>query len=346
MTTTKTWNTLARFVIAMALLSAVCLSQQIADPNFDTKVAHPAYSKGTSPRVLFDEAHNNFHTASGRYRPFAELMKHDGYHIDSNHKKLLRDTLNGYNILIIANAMGAARQIFPDASKPAFTDEECDAIRDWVNAGGSLLLIADHAPFGAAAERLAGRFGVDMSKGHTTDPAHHDLETGNLGFLIFTRDNNLLSDCPITRGRTPDERVNSVMTFTGQSLKGPPGSTIILKLASSAVDIKPPIEEGRDDGRPVDHPNDSNVSQTPAQSSTRRRAATSAAGRAQGISFEFGKGRVVVLGEAAMLSAQISRGPGARLAGKDEIRMGMNRSGIDNRQLALNIMHWLSRLLS
>jgi hypothetical protein len=52
----------------------------------------------------------------------------------------------------------------------------------------------------------------------------------------------------------------------------------------------------------------------------------------------FGKGRVVVLGEAAMLSAQIITGPNA-------MKFGMNRTDIDNRQLALNIMHWLSGLL-
>src|SRR5205085_11171475 len=66
-------------------------------------------------------------------------------------------------------------------------------------------------------------------------------------------------------------------------------------------------------------------------------AAISAAGRAQGIAFSFGKGRVVVLGEAAMLSAQ--------LAGPNGMKFGMNRPGIDNRQLALNIVHWLSGLL-
>ena len=50
----------------------------------------------------------------------------------------------------------------------------------------------------------------------------------------------------------------------------------------------------------------------------------------------FGKGRVVVLGEAAELSAQV--------VGLRE-QIGMNVPGIDNRQMALNIMHWLSGLL-
>ncbi|HKP85248.1 MAG TPA: DUF4350 domain-containing protein, partial [Blastocatellia bacterium] len=66
----------------------------------------------------------------------------------------------------------------------------------------------------------------------------------------------------------------------------------------------------------------------------------SAAGRAQGIAIEFGKGRVVLLGEAAMLSAQVIKRPD-----RPDFRMGMNRAGIDNRQFALNLMHWLSHLL-
>ena len=58
-----------------------------------------------------------------------------------------------------------------------------------------------------------------------------------------------------------------------------------------------------------------------------------AGGRAQGLALEFGTGRVVVLGEAGMLTAQRDG---------DE-RFGMNVSGNDDRQLALNVMHWLSR---
>ena len=68
-----------------------------------------------------------------------------------------------------------------------------------------------------------------------------------------------------------------------------------------------------------------------------RKTKVSAAGRAQGIALKFGKGRVVVLGEAAMLTAQ--------LAGPEKAPFGgLNVPGIDNKQLALNIMHWLSRL--
>jgi hypothetical protein len=55
------------------------------------------------------------------------------------------------------------------------------------------------------------------------------------------------------------------------------------------------------------------------------------------VALKFGKGRVVVLAEAAMMSAQV--------IGPQKVKFGMNKPGTDNRQLALNIMHWLSHLI-
>ena len=46
----------------------------------------------------------------------------------------------------------------------------------------------------------------------------------------------------------------------------------------------------------------------------------------------FAKGRVVVFGEAAMLIAQNKN-------------FGLNYPGTDDRQLVLNVVHWLTSLL-
>src|SRR5215510_9043266 len=123
-------------ICCFILLSGTTQSQQVADTNFDTKVAQPSYTK-KHPKVLLDEAHNNFHTAAGRYKPFVDLMSNDGYSVLSNKEKFDKTVLNGFSILIIANALGAERQNMPEASRPAFTDAECDAVRDWVQSGGS-----------------------------------------------------------------------------------------------------------------------------------------------------------------------------------------------------------------
>lgn len=280
--------------------SAQPIPAQQADLSYNVSVTRPAYTK-KHPKVLFDEAHNNVHTASGLYKPFVDLMTNDGYEVVSNKEKFRAETLKNFDILVIVNAAGPRG----GRANPAFSDEECDIVGDWVRSGGSLLFIADHAPMGAAAEILAKRFGVEMSKAYTDDASSKDKV---LGDILFSRDNKLLADSPITRGRNASEKVSQVITFTGQSLKGGGDSKPLLILPNTAVDTFP-------------------------QNKTK----VSAAGRAQGLTIEFGKGRAVVLGEAGMLTAQID----------DKGRaFGMNYPNNDNKQFALNIMHWLSHLLN
>ena len=276
-------------------------AQQVADPDFNASIANPAFTR-VHPKMLFDEAHHNFHTANGRYKAFADLARNDGFEVTPNGDRFSRSLLQKFEVLVISNALGGDGR---DASRPAFTDEECDVVSEWVKAGGRLLLVADHAPFGDAAQSLAKRFGVDMSRGYTFEgPTPNGQSTA----LWFTRENGRLGEHFIVNGRSQSERVNRVRTFTGQSLKGPAGSVAFLKLGDEAKDVAS-----------LDDQN-----------------ATTAAGRAQGLAFAFGRGRVVVMGEAAALSAQV--------AGPQRAPMGMNAPGNDNRQLALNIMRWLAGL--
>ena len=271
------------------------LNIQRADDSFDASVKNPAY-KSKHPKVLFDEAHQNFHKTTANFKPFADLIRNDGYSVTPNTEKFSAAVLKGYNILIISNARA-------NTGESAFTDEESDALVDWVKRGGSLFLVADHTPFGGFAEKLSSRFGVDMSKGYADDPQNRDPVIKD---LLFSRENKLLGEHPITNGRNASERINRVVSFTGQSLKSTNG-VAILKLADTAYDEFPNSDK-----------------KIPA------------IGRAQAIAMKFGKGKVFVSGEAAMLTAQLT---------PNDKKFGMNVEGIDNRQYALNIMHWLSGLL-
>jgi hypothetical protein len=296
--------------LSCLLVFLACVSasaQQIADPHFDGRVENPAFKKNF-PRVMFDEAHFNFDTTNNRYKPFSDLLFNDGYHLAVNRKPFAKESLASFKILVIVNPLGGEDMDDEGADASAFTSAECDAVIDWLRGGGALLLIVDHAPFASAAGMLAERLGVEMSKGDTIDAANADKEFDAPGVIVYSRENHLLAEHSITNGRSDAERVNRVLVFEGQSLKGPQGSDAFLKLADTAEDKF--AAPGKD---------------------------ASAAGRAQGLALRLGKGRVVVLGDAAMLSAQLS--------GSDNEPVGMNVPNIGNRQLALNIIHWLSGVL-
>jgi hypothetical protein len=299
-------------VLLIVIVGITVYRAQRADYGWDPAVAAPMF-KGAHPRVVIDQAHNNASTAgwTSRYWPVARLLGNDGYDVRKGKTVFSDGSLDSTQVLIIANASGAPKPqilginlpISTDRKRedPAFADDEIQMVRSWVERGGSLLLIADHAPFGAASADMAAAFGVTMHMGFLEVP--NELSDP----LLFSDNNNRLGHHVIISGDNPETAVHRVMTFTGQSLDGPSNAINILILPDSAVEYVPVGDS----------------------------LAPQRAGKSQGLAFEYGRGRVVVLGEAAMLTAQVSEGE----------PFGMNLPGNDNRRLALNILHWLSHRL-
>lgn len=295
---------------------------QMGDPDYRPVVTHPAYTSA-GPRILLDAAHGSVQTIDGRYMGFAALARADGYEVVAGTLGFdMPGALDGVDVLVISNA--AARS----PSEPsAFTEAEIGAIDAWVRNGGSLLLAADHAPHGSAAQALAARLGVGMGTGY----AFRATETGVTTNLLFEGDS--LGDHSILRGRGPDEAVAVVRTFTGQSLSGPPGAVLLLATQpgdreAADRDVLGVILDRMDAGEDLEAVF-ADLS-TPALP-------------AQGLAFPHGRGRVVALGEAGMLTAQIIRFPPEEA--REDFRFGLTTDGHDDEQFALNILHWLSGAL-
>ena len=148
--------------VLFLVLTGTLQSQQRPALDFEPTVGAPAYARGGGPIVLIDEGHHNFHTIGpttdyddahrqvtipGRYGPFAELLRRDGYVVRSVRSQFRRATLADAQVLVIANALAEVN--VDDWSLPnpsAFSDDEIEAIVTWVRQGGALLLIADHQP--------------------------------------------------------------------------------------------------------------------------------------------------------------------------------------------------------
>lgn len=286
------------------------MAQQVADTAFRPSVSAPAWAARTGPLVLLDEAHENFHTVDGRYRPFVRLLEHDGFVVRPNRVRFTRATLDSARILVIANALAplnARSWRLPNPS--AFEAGEIAAVRDWVRDGGALLLVADHMPFGGAAELLALEFGAVFGNGFA-----YDADLAN-SIMRFRRSDSSLRAHPIVTGRSARERVDSVTAFTGQAFRLTGAGAPLMVLATGTTLLLPTVAWQFSDSTP------------------RMRAD----GLLQGAAIEFGRGRVVLLGEAAMLSAQV--------AGAQRQPMGMNHPmAPQNAQFALNVVRWLAAL--
>ncbi len=294
-----------------ALVIGSVHAQPIPDTEFKPPVEKPAYLRGSGPVVMIDEAHFNWHTATGRYLPFAELLRRDGYVVRSSKSTFGKVALRQGNILVIANALNERNNNYWVPPYPsAFTHEEITAVHDWVKEGGALLLIADHLPWPAAANNLASAFGVHYSPGHALD------EKTQAEPMIFRRSDGTLAEHPITKGRAASERVDSVATFTGSAFRVDKGGEPLLIFGPGIVSFTP-------------------TNFWMFKADTPRIPVT---GWYQGAVLRVGKGRVAFFGEAAMFSAQVD--------GPNREPFGMNTPAArQNPQFILNLLHWLSGLL-
>lgn len=309
--------TVVVLVVVTGTLIAWFRGAQQADPAYTPRIGARTWA-AEGPTVAIDDAHWNGHTASRGYAPFVKLLASDGYRIIGTGNVATPEVLDTAGVVVIANALGfngVVRQVARVAGmdldalgSDAFTDAEAQRLETWVREGGSLLLVADPTPAGRAVQSLAELFGVTMYDGVVSDPEHSEPESSSL--IVFSRESRTLGSHPIVDGRSEADSVDRVVTFTGQALDGPPHATKLLMFSGNAYQ-QPAADSGPEDR-------------------------VSVAGLGQAVAFAHGNGRVVVLGDAALLTSQV-------MSGAEGERIGLTWPNADNERFARHIMQWLSR---
>ncbi len=307
-----------RNIFALLALLLLTACGQIPDKSFNPQVSNPVYAVGQGPVVCLDEGHNNFHTLDNRFWAFGELLRRDGYVVESTKSKFTADVLHPCSILVIANAqLEGDWDTYPYPTPSAFTPEEIATVQNWVQEGGALLLIADHMPLAGVAQPLAVAFKVEFNNGFALK-GYEDESKRDAAFdmqTIFRIQDFTLAQHAITEGRTPEESVSYVRSFTGQAFLAPEAAEPILILPQDFISLMP--EKAWQFGP-----------------DTKR---IPAGGWLQGAVMKYGAGRTAFFGEAAMFTAQLS----------DLKPVGMNAPQAEqNSQFVLNLMHWLSGILN
>jgi hypothetical protein len=165
-------------------------------------------------------------------------------------------------------------------------------------------------PFPKATKDLAATFGIKFSNGFAID-------TITWGATMFYGKDHSLSKHPIVIGQSKQEIIDSVATYWGQ------GFTFVNNKATGLMEFKKNV-----------------ISYYPdtAWRFNEYTPTTSMEGWWQGVAIKDGKGRVVILGESGLMTAQIST--------NGNTLIGLNsRKGVQNEQFVLNTLHWLDSSL-
>ncbi len=294
------------FLLGIFFYSSIAFGQQQPDTIFDVKIDQPRYSSTYSPSIYIDESHNNLHERNGNFAPFAKLAEKDGYTVKSF--KSLTD-LESAEVLVIANAINEKNM--GNWQRPIYSEfekEEIDKIKEWVNNGGNLLLIADHMPFAGAANELAQAFGFDFCDGFA------QLVEQEKNQDVFSFENKRLLKTPLTDGSLV-AKVDKITSFTGSSFSIPEAATGVMQFQKNDRCLKPEIawQFGENTER-ID-----------------------INGNYQGAIMDFGKGRLAVFGEAAMFTAQTIMQNG------NTFHIGFNSSFAPNNvSFVRNVLAWLT----
>ncbi len=279
-------------------------------------VQAPAWVSG-GPAVLIDNAHWNRATADAGLVAFAGLLEADGYVLLPGANATRAETLVDARVAVVANPRGmsgVARQLadrmnlshlalFDD---DALMTQEIETTIQWIENGGSVLLAVDEDPLARGSRGLAARLGVGLRGRLVIDTGHSEPRFPER--LVFSRENGLIGAHPIMDGFPDAPPVNRVVTFGGQALEPPAGAATLLALSASATEV--------------------------ARKGDPATSGASVAGLAQAVALERGRGRVVVLGDVALLTmTEVGDGQPTGLAW----------AGTNNERFVRYVMRWLSR---
>ncbi len=298
-------------VLCCAIGVATAQRAQKPDLAYRYENNSPAFAAGSGPKIVFS-TRNSVFVEVDLHSPLSALAEADGFATAKDERLLDAVVADNPGILALINPYLRSYNDYPAIEPPsAFSDEEIEAVRGWVENGGSLLVIADHAPLGGGSSKLASAFGFTYLNGHTGEDRSAAAGYAKLSLTYTPQDG--LGDHAITNGATGRKQRGRFHTFGGQSFIPPAEAVSLLTLPQgwSAWFV-------HDIGANLQSPQKMDAS-----------------GMSQGAVLEYGKGRVAIFAEAGAFSAQLL---------PDGSHVGFNTElGKENPEFALSVLRWLAR---
>lgn len=269
----------------------------------------PAFAKGEGPALYLHRSVSPY-VQRGSFDPFLQLAQSDGYQTFYLDEPVTKEILSKVNLFVIANAYTSDYINYSTLDAPSvYSDDEIALIKNWVKEGGRLLVLADHSPFAGGTIKLASEFGFTYMTGNA-------LSKNSLSSLVKVHIDSKISDGslsthPITNGSTGRAPVSHFYAFGGQAIILPDGAKNLITIPdhfetmlgfspSREFYTAPRIDSG---------------------------------GLSQGATLEYGKGKLIIMGETGGFTAQTS---------PDGVTFGFEEPSADeNKEFILAALRWL-----
>jgi hypothetical protein len=200
----------------------------------------------------------------------------------------------------------------------AFTESEIDALRNWVEGGGALMIMVDHMPWPGGVSELANTFGAQLSNGSVIDSSKLTgvsiSEIPNLGRIHFRRANGTLQEHAISNGFGDGQRVEDVLAWEGSAIRLPENAESILTLGPTYISLLPEVYGEYSESAPTE----------------------SVAGWSQLGVLSFGRGRVAISADWGIVASEEPIP-----FGRPQTALPVEPQEIQNAQLFANTLKWL-----
>ena len=107
-------------LVVVVFLAAGALLLLFNDPyrglDFDPSVHRPAFAVD-SPMLLVDDGHHNHHRISTTFRPFADLLRNDGFQVEALGGRVTREALDRARIFAIVTALADTEKKIEELEK-------------------------------------------------------------------------------------------------------------------------------------------------------------------------------------------------------------------------------------
>ncbi len=263
--------------------------------------------------VLIDAAHGNDVSNPSSGDTLRQFLQHWGYATRELEGAIESGSLDEVDVFMsyLPLKLGGPQSAFESSTVlPAFTPDEAANVKSWVERGGSLFLVIDHAPFAGAAWPLTALFGIETSNGYVVDKQAVPYVTSRavaISAITFSRENGSLAEHVVTRGINGTERVELIGAYSGAAFRLPRRAVSVLTLGDNVVSLMP------------ERPSDELAEHTPTES---------VAGWSMGGLLRVGEGRVAIFGEDGIPLKVALWTPPALV--------------VDNIQLTKNVFGWLT----